>query len=290
MENPSQHQLDKIMEGPRVWSRYFDEQISERFPSGGRDLQSEAREATSLRSLLGQLQSYQKHWSHKFIIKTTKQFRQLAPMDEADLSSYNELTFHVISQHIMSHWQRVFNPYNAPGLDERNLVAAQIKLAIESVELQFYAQEQAKQFEDGTYVVDQINDIDVMIALVQLMLDAEIENVHGFIATPAPLLPADNTRGTHFLAFIPGYDGEYTPTSVPSEVLSSALRTPSVGTLAQAALRQTKVSELSRWPEFSDINAFMSAKLRLPRDVDDRGVIEEARARMGQVVGEYSKQ
>jgi hypothetical protein len=278
---PSLQHLNDLMKGPRTWAEYFHDQLLERFPDSPEALQPDALEPATLRQLMGKLRSYEGHWPRKFTHKTVKNFQNLQLSEPDELAAFNELTFHVINQYAMSHWNKIFNSRNASRLDSRIMNAAQIKLALDSIRLMEFKQEQAERFEDDTYVDQQIEDIDTFIALLQLMIDAELETVNGVIFAPVPLL-AGELRQPNFLAFQPTKPYEVTTIHTERFFEKSALDTP--GQLAKLAIHRTSVSALSRWPEFDSLHGFMSAKLSIPKANLGEITLEDARQALGDIV------
>lgn len=285
-DSPSHQLLDDLMKGPRMWSNYFNDQVQERFPTGGYDRQADPTEARALRKLLGQIRSYEGHWPHKFTPQTVEAFHALELEEPDELAAFNELTFHVINQYTMTHWQKVFDERGAPKLDARSLTAAQVKLAIESMQLLSFQRKQALEFIDAGYIDQPRQDLDTMIALLQLMIDARLEGVEDIVITAAPLLPGD-TSTPDFFVFYPNYQNELQVTRLDKEEFGQRGTKGAPGHLAQIALRRTQISSLSFWPEFKDrdaLHTFMSARMSLSKELEDRSAIEKSRQVLGEIV------
>ena len=287
-ETPSHHLLDDVMKGPRMWASYFDEQLDLRFPAGGYDLKGDKTEAAATRKLFGQLKSYELHWLKKYAAQSTESFRSIGLFEPEELAAYNELTFHVINQHVMPHWYRAFDQRSTSKPEVRTLNAAQIKLALETATLLRFKKEQEKEFEDSSYVDQQLADIDTAIALLQVMIDAPYEGLDDVLITPAPLLPDPNQR-PGFLVFEPDYQQAYQMDRIDSIELQENMPSRAPGHLAQIALARTKISSLSFMPEFNDrvtLHSFMSAKMDTPHDAADDSALEETRQILGGVLRE----
>mgnify|MGYP003582227774 CR=1 FL=1 len=286
-EAPSHHLLDEVMKGPRMWSDYFEQEISRRFPTGGYDARKDPAEATALRKTLGQLKSYEHHWLKKYAARSIEDFHSLELEEPEELEAYNELTFHLINQHIMSHWYRAVDGHGTPKPDTHSLSAAQVKLALESASVVKAKEGKDAEFEDSSYIDQQIADLDTMIAFLQLMIDAHLEEVDGIIAAPAPIMPG-GSNSTNFLVFNPTHKRkEYSLLRLNTAESADSAPSHTPGHLAQIALARTKISSLANWPEFStraSLHTFMVAKSEISQTITSDPAIEKAREHLGAVV------
>jgi len=282
-DTPSHLLLNETMRGPRMWAAYLDEQLSTRFPSGGYDETKARSEEAMLRKILGQLRMYEHSWLKKHAGSSLDEFRSLGFTEPEELQAYDELTLHLINQYIMPHWQKVLAPHISPKLDIRSLAAAQIKLAVESTSLQSFQRDQEAEFEDVSYIDRQITDIDTMIGMIQLMMNAPLDDLGDIVITPKPILPGADA-GFDFIAFTPDYRSEYILTPIPSQELGLENQTP--GHLARVALARTKISSMSFWPEFNSrdsLHSFMMAKSAAQEVATATDpAIEETRQKIGE--------
>jgi len=254
----SQELLDEIMEGPRLWADTFNELISERYPTGGLDLQSDDNEKKASREIDSQLRQYRESWLRPHLSKTNKQLHSIVANSFEPLDPKNEveLVFHKISQTMIPQWYRALVSSRGSKSNNFHPETAQILLAIEGAKIITLK----KSSSQPEYFNDALTNLDAMITLLQMSIDGEMHGMPDSIVLPHPQIGRED-RVADFLIFESSYNDTYNMIEVLSENIVDASLKP--GTVAVSLLKSTHYPTISRRPDFSTkeaIRDFMRAR------------------------------
>ena len=242
----SQELLDEVMEGPRKWANTFNELVSQRYPSGGRDLQNAHDEKRASRQIDTRLREYREGWLRPHLSKTNKYVHTAVAQsfDTLDPKNEVELMFHKISEKMIPQWYRALVSSRGPKPNNFHPEIAQVQLAIEGAKI-ISLQNSSVQPE---YYNDALTSIDAMITLLQMSIDGEMHGMTDSIVLPHPQIGREG-RTADFLVFDSNDNGLYNKIEVASsEIIDSALKP---GTVAVSLLKSTHYPKISRQPDFS---------------------------------------
>lgn len=208
----SQELLDKLMEGPRMWADTFDALVSERYPTGGRDLQSADKEMKASKKIDATLREYREEWQAPHLTKTIKDHQEIVSTALEPLTSESELSFHLMSRLLVPQWYRILVATKNQKTETFRHGTVQIRLAIESARL-IDAKNNSLQPElfDAS-----LRDIDGMITLLQLVIDGQLHDMPDALVVPHPQIGRQN-RPADFIIFDREHNGSYSKIDVKSE-------------------------------------------------------------------------
>ncbi len=242
-ELSSQDLLDELMEGPRMWADTINGLITERFPTGGRDLQKANPEEKTAKDIDALLRRYREEWLTPHLAKTNKKQQAIVASALEPLSPQSELSFHIISRLIIPQWYRVLVATKSPKTNNFHPETVQIRLAMESAKL-IAAKKESNQPE---FYDSALNDIDGMTSLLQLVIDDEKYDLNRLIVAPHPEIGRQN-RSADFLIFERQYNDSFEKIEVKSEDILDPSLAP--GSVAVNVLKNIRFQTISRRPDF----------------------------------------
>lgn len=246
---PSQELLGGLMHGPRTHANYFNKTLLEWYPTGEHTNTEHSDEQQSARIVAGELQLYERVWLKNHLGPINDTYQSIVTSSPETMPQRSELSFHIINQFIMPQWHRILVSPKSPKMDTFDLQTAQIKLAIESVELATNQND----FEPTNLIENELRDIDTMIDLLQLSIDGELHDRPNIIVVPHPEMGREQCQAD-FIIFEPTPENTFSKKEIDSSDIRDPAQTP--GVTAIELLNNLRINSLSRRPEFQDKTAF----------------------------------
>ena len=251
---PSKERLDGLMEGPRKHAKYFNDTITEQYPTDLNDKSANDTPKQTPEEVSAKIDIYKKEWLTRYLADTEKQYQSLAKTSSETSLEGQELLFHKIIECTM--WQ-LHDVLGIPRPKKNNEIAlhtAQIQLAINSVLML----SNIDNFDNIEHLDKELNVIDATIVLLGRSIDGgPMNEPQVYIAHPKMGHPGQEAL---FIKFEPTDNGPF----IKSEVALSEVIEPGhvPGSVAIELLNDVSFKKVCLRPEF---RGELLHKLRLAR-------------------------